>query len=96
MSLPGAYHPIFSGKHGGGEGSLRRTNRPRRDPMVIAMEKQYRASYQYKLDKLVRLERLFLKRETLARKGLRKTRRQIMELLTKLAADKLPNKVEDK
>lgn len=71
-------------------------NKPRRDPMVIAMEKQYRASNQYLLDKLLRLERLFLKRQTLATNGLRKTRRQIMELLTKLAAEKLPNKVEDK
>ncbi len=63
--------------------------KPRRDKLVIETEKAYRASNQYQIDKLIKLERRYATRLGKAEAGLRKTRRQLQAMLTKLAHEKM-------
>lgn len=61
-----------------------RKNKPKREPVVIAAEKAYRASAQCKLDKLVRKRSLYRRRLTLALAGLEATQGEIESLLSGL------------
>lgn len=72
------------------DGTLKPIRKPARDPMIIQMEKVYRASRQYQLDKLLRKQSLFRRRLTLAQAGLDNTQREIYELLHRLAEKQLP------
>lgn len=67
------------------DGTLKPIRKPARDPLIIQMEKAYRGSWKYQLDKLLKVEERYRRRESLARAGLDKTRKQIVKLLGTLA-----------
>lgn len=59
--------------------------KPKRDALIIQMEKAYRGSWQYQLNKLVHRRTLYRRRVTIAQAGLDRTQQEIEELLTGLA-----------
>lgn len=63
--------------------------KPKRDAAVIAIEKAYRASNQYQLDKLLHLHKRFRLRLTLAQAGLDRTQKQIQDLLVRISKDRM-------
>lgn len=67
------------------DGTLKPIRKPAREPMIIAMEKAYRASKQYQLDKLLRKESLYKRRLTLALNGLDKVQGEIKDMLMAIA-----------
>ncbi len=67
--------------------------KPARDRVVIEAEKQYRASGQAKLDKLMRKRSLYRRRLTLALSGLEETQGEIEALLLSIGRDRLPNEL---
>lgn len=71
------------------DGTLKPIRRPARDPMIIQMEKAYRESRQYELDKLLRKQSLYRRRLTLAEAGLEKVQQEIYNMLHGLAESRL-------
>jgi hypothetical protein len=66
--------------------------KPPREKMLIEMERAYRASNQYQVDKLLNLERRYNQRRGMAEAGLRKTRAKLQKLLTRLCHEKMGDK----
>ncbi len=74
------------------DGTLKPIRKPARDPLVIQLEKAYRESRKYQLDKLLRKQTLYRRRLTMAQAGLEQTQREIYEFLHGLAEPKLNEK----
>lgn len=76
------------------DGTLKQVRRPARDPMIIQMERAYRGSRQYQLDKLLRKQTLYRRRLTLAQAGLENTQREIYDFLHGLVQARLSERQE--
>lgn len=77
------------------DGTLKPIRKPARDPMVIQMERAYRSSKQWQLDKLLHKQMLYRKRLTLAQAGLERVQKDIYEYLLALSKVRLAEKSED-
>ena len=62
--------------------------------MIIQMEKAYRSSRQYQLDKLLRKQTLYRRRLSLAQSGLENTQRELYDFLHGLAEARLSERSE--
>lgn len=78
------------------DGTLKQIRKPARDPLVIQMEKAYRESKKYELDKLLRKQSLYRRRLTMAQAGLEKVQEEIYDFLHGLCAARLNEKSEGK
>lgn len=76
------------------DGTLRPVRKPARDTMLVQMERAYRESNQYQLDKLLRKQTLYRRRLTLAQTGLERVQSEIYDLLKRLAQTRLEQKSE--
>ena len=77
------------------DGTLKQIRKPARDPMIIQMEKVYRSSRQYQLDKLLRKQTLYRRRLSLAQSGLDNTQREIYDFLHGLSEARLAERSEE-
>lgn len=78
------------------DGTLKPIRKPARDPLVIQIEKAYRSSKQYELDKLLREETKYKRRLTLAMNGLSRVQQDIRDYLMNLSRHRLSEKAEGK
>ena len=85
--------PVWPAGHNP-DGTLKPARKPARDPMIIQMEKAYRSSRQYELDKLLRKQSLYRRRLTLAQTGLDNVQREIYDYLHGLAESRLSERGE--